>query len=95
MSGDRGSQITWQLSQSVIDGGKAGLKTWAVKRQTERLFTEYNDRAEWGTLHFSAPAVSETWLWRDIGLWISGYPTRVRNFSITTTTVFKDRHTSE
>lgn len=59
VSGDRGSQLTWQLSQSAFDDGKSGLKTWAFKRQTEQLFTEYIDRAEWGTLHFSAPAVSE------------------------------------
>lgn len=57
VSGDRGNQITWQLSQSSFDGAQPGLKTWAFKRQTEQLFTEYNDRAEWGTLHFSAPAV--------------------------------------
>ena len=57
VSGDRGSQISWQLSQSSFGGDKPGLKTWAFKRQTELLFTEYNDRAEWGTLHFSAPAV--------------------------------------
>ena len=63
VSGDRGSQITWQLSQSSFNG-KPGLKTWAVKRQTELIFTEYYDRAEWGTLHFSAPAVRKTTLRR-------------------------------
>lgn len=58
VSGDRGSQLTWELSQTAFDGGKTGLKTWTFKRQTEELFTEYRDRAEWGSLHFSAPAVS-------------------------------------
>jgi Domain of unknown function (DUF5127) len=63
VSGDRGSQITWQLSQCPFNG-KPSLKTWALKRQTELLFTEYFDRAEWGTLHFSAPAVRKTMLRR-------------------------------
>ncbi len=57
VSGDRGSQIAWQLSQSGFGEDKAGLKTWAFRRQTELLFTEFLDRAEWGTIHFSAPAV--------------------------------------
>ncbi|ERF73586.1 hypothetical protein EPUS_07520 [Endocarpon pusillum Z07020] len=56
VSGDRGSQIAWELSQSSFGQGKPGLKTWAFHRQTELLFTEYLDRAEWGTAHFSAPA---------------------------------------
>jgi Domain of unknown function (DUF5127) len=60
VSGDRGSQITWQFSQPSSDGETPGLKTWAFKRQTEQLFTEYSDRAEWGTLYFSAPAVRKT-----------------------------------
>lgn len=32
-----------------------GLKTWKVKRETEQMFTETKDQAEWGTLYFSAP----------------------------------------
>ena len=58
----------WDLQQSeysvsdlydfqTTEAGK-GLKTWRVKRETEQLLTEYQDRGEWGTLHFSAPLVS-------------------------------------
>ncbi|KAI9817642.1 MAG: hypothetical protein M1832_004646 [Thelocarpon impressellum] len=59
VSGDRGSRIEWELHRSGIadeDGEKEILKTWRVKRETEQLLTEYRDQAEWGTLHFSAPA---------------------------------------
>ena len=34
------------------------IKTWRVTRKVEQLFTEYRDRAEWGSLHFSGPSVS-------------------------------------
>ena len=55
-SGDRGSQIMWEFEEHQLAKGK-GLKTWKVKRQTEMLFSEIADRAEWGTLYFSAPWV--------------------------------------
>lgn len=59
VSGDRGSQITWDLETSESDkDDEAKLKTWSVKRRDELLFTEYEDRAEWGTLRFTGPAVS-------------------------------------
>ncbi len=35
-----------------------GIKSWRVNRKVEQLFTEYRDRAEWGSLHFSGPSVS-------------------------------------
>ena len=57
VTGDRGNKIVWDLHQSESADKKTGLKTWRVKRQTEQLLTEYNDRAEWGTLHFTAPSV--------------------------------------
>ena len=68
VSGDRGSRVVWDLyrseytatdsqhSRSAKEGD--GLKTWTVRRETEQLLTENQDRAEWGTLHFSAPSVS-------------------------------------
>jgi hypothetical protein len=31
------------------------LKRWKIKRTEEELLTEYQDRAEWGTLHFVGP----------------------------------------
>lgn len=57
VSGDRGSNIEWELVQNNIDE-KNALKTWKVKKQNEQLFTEFQDRAEWGQLHFSASSVS-------------------------------------
>ena len=57
VSGDRGAQIVWDFEHEELPSGKA-LKTWKIKRQTEELLSEIRDRAEWGTLHFSAPAVS-------------------------------------
>lgn len=58
VSGDRESAIVWELGQSELGEGGKGLKTWKVKRKTEQLFTEHDDRAEWGTLHFTASSVS-------------------------------------
>ncbi|CAK3896360.1 glutaminase A L-glutamine amidohydrolase [Lecanosticta acicola] len=55
VSGNRGSHIRWNLLQSQQESaGK--LKTWRVRRSNEELFTEWEDRAEWGTLHFTGPA---------------------------------------
>ncbi|CAG8971483.1 hypothetical protein HYALB_00002067 [Hymenoscyphus albidus] len=59
VSANRGNKIRWEMSQSLqsASGGSAApLKTWKVKRQTEQLFTEDADRAEWGTLHFTGPS---------------------------------------
>ena len=50
VSGNRGNDIVWNLEDDHT------LKSWRVKRRTEQLFTEYQDRAEWGTLYFSAPS---------------------------------------
>ncbi len=61
VSGDRGSTIVWDFLQNDQERhghGATGLKTWKLKRETELLFSEYNDQAEWGSLHFSAPSVS-------------------------------------
>lgn len=52
VSGRRDSLIKWDLNEHLEAGG---LKTWSVKRQTEQLFTESSDQAEWGQLHFTAP----------------------------------------
>ena len=57
VSADRGAQIQWEFDQTLLMQGK-GLKTWSVRRQEELLLSEDRDRAEWGTLHFSAPLVS-------------------------------------
>ena len=56
VSGNRGSRITWGLNHASLGGSENLLKTWQVQRETEQLFTEFQDRSEWGQLHFSAPA---------------------------------------
>lgn len=58
VSGNRGSFIQWELAEQKLGGSDAGLKTWKVRRETELLFSEFRDQAEWGTLHFTAPSVS-------------------------------------
>ncbi|KAI9766770.1 MAG: hypothetical protein M1835_007136 [Candelina submexicana] len=55
VSGDRGSRIEWELCRTELEREERGLKTWKIRRETEELLTENADRAEWGTLHFSAP----------------------------------------
>lgn len=57
VSGDRGSAIKWDYSRIIPEEGKNSLQRWRVEKREEQLFTEFNDRAEWGTLHFSAPVV--------------------------------------
>ena len=55
-SGNRASDIVWDFAEEEL-GKNKGLKTWRIKRETEQLLSEWRDQAEWGTLHFSAPAV--------------------------------------
>jgi hypothetical protein len=54
VSGKRESLIEWGLVEQR--GPSEGLKTWKVNRQIEQVFTETDDQAEWGTLHFTGPA---------------------------------------
>lgn len=56
VSGNRASEIVWSFDQPSHEETYKQLKTWKVKRRTEQLFTEWNDRAEWGTLHFTGPS---------------------------------------
>ncbi|KAK5726856.1 hypothetical protein LTR15_002746 [Elasticomyces elasticus] len=58
VSGNRGSEIEWSLTSSrpTSQSTKPTLKTWQIKRSQELLFTETNDQAEWGSLHFTAPS---------------------------------------
>lgn len=55
VSGNRGSEVVWSFDETDYADAKH-LKTWKVKKRTEQLFTEWNDQAEWGTLHFTGPA---------------------------------------
>lgn len=52
VSGDRGALIQWNYKKND------SLQTWSFKRQEQYLFTEHNDRSEWGKMYFSAPIVS-------------------------------------
>ena len=55
-TGDRGASIEWQLWQPwSFNGEEEVVRSWAIKRAQDALFTEYADRAEWGQVHFSAP----------------------------------------
>lgn len=56
VTGNRANDIEWRPEQSKPETASAsGLKTWRIKRRTEQLLTEFDDRAEWGTLFFSGP----------------------------------------
>lgn len=57
-SGDRGSEIVWDLGTWELGSSGEGLKTWRVRKETEALLSEVRDQAEWGTLHFTGPSVS-------------------------------------
>lgn len=50
VSGLEESQLVWEFDQYYV------LKGWSVRRQEEMIFEETDDRAEWGTLHFTGAA---------------------------------------
>ncbi|KAL8754958.1 MAG: hypothetical protein Q9199_003967 [Rusavskia elegans] len=56
VSGNRGSQIMWELAHQQLGKSDKGLKTWQIRRETELLLSEERDQAEWGTLHFTGPS---------------------------------------
>ncbi|AEO63438.1 uncharacterized protein THITE_2108701 [Thermothielavioides terrestris NRRL 8126] len=58
VTGNRDNRVKWDLHEPARSGSGSGtaLKTWKVARAEEQLFTEFADRAEWGTLYFSGPA---------------------------------------
>jgi hypothetical protein len=61
VSGNRDSTIAWELlehtpSKDALHKAETTIKTWKVKRKNEELLTEFADRGEWGTFHFSAPS---------------------------------------
>ena len=55
VSGDRGSDLVWDIEESDNDD-ETSLSTFRVKREHELLFTEHQDRAEWGELYFTGPS---------------------------------------
>lgn len=61
VSGDTGSQLNWKHDSVEVDASnskKPSLQRWQVRREHELHLSEIRDRAEWGTLHFTGPAVS-------------------------------------
>ncbi|KAH8772884.1 glutaminase a [Diaporthe sp. PMI_573] len=54
VTGNRDNDIEWRLQQ-FESKASSGIKTWKINRRTQQLLTEFDDRAEWGTLFFSAP----------------------------------------
>ncbi|KAI0200991.1 DUF1793-domain-containing protein [Astrocystis sublimbata] len=55
VSGDRRSQIRWELDQPQASQSGTSLKSWRIARAEEQVFQEFQDRAEWGTLRVTAP----------------------------------------
>ncbi|EPS39524.1 hypothetical protein H072_6630 [Dactylellina haptotyla CBS 200.50] len=49
VTGDRGSHISWDMAEH------GSLRSWRVTRSRELHFSEISDRAEWGSLYFTAP----------------------------------------
>lgn len=58
VTGNRGNVLKWELFEPSQKRGSSApaIKTWKLARKQEQLLTEFNDHAEWGTLHFTAPA---------------------------------------
>jgi len=56
-SADRGNTIQWEFSGTNAAGRKEGdLKAFKFQRAVEQIFTENQDRAEWGSVHFVGPS---------------------------------------
>lgn len=59
VSGDANSAISWEhdVIEKDNSNNQHALQRWQIRRQNELLLSEIADRAEWGTLHFTGPAV--------------------------------------
>ncbi|KAL5334040.1 hypothetical protein BJX70DRAFT_402993 [Aspergillus crustosus] len=57
VSGDPNSQISWQFDTERVSVYESPtLQRWRLQRESQVLLSEIRDRAEWGTIHFTAPA---------------------------------------
>ncbi|KAL2142068.1 hypothetical protein VTI28DRAFT_1581 [Corynascus sepedonium] len=59
VTGNRGNVVKWEYekhNRSKSSRPDAALKVFKVSRLHQQLFTEFADRAEWGTLYFTGPA---------------------------------------
>lgn len=62
VSGDGDSHLNWQwdtLAVEESDSQNPSLQRWQIRRDSELDLSEIRDRAEWGTLHFTGPNVSD------------------------------------
>lgn len=53
LSGDGNAELQWYFQEIAFDDS-GSLWSWQVQKQQEAVFSETWDRAEWGTLRFSA-----------------------------------------
>lgn len=63
LSGDDNSRVNWEwgtIDTASKKEKKPNLQQWQIRREEELLLSEIADRGEWGTLHFTGPAVSCT-----------------------------------
>lgn len=53
--------MEWDLQHDTSKDveSAANPKTFKIQRRQEQVFQEFNDRAEWGTLHFSGPTETD------------------------------------
>ena len=56
VSGNLDSKIKWYMTDINFDD-TVGLQSWQVERAEGERFVEYNERAEWGRMYFTGPAV--------------------------------------
>lgn len=57
VTAERDAHIVWDLEDIDYEDAPT-LKSWKVKRRDEMKFAEIRDRAEYGKLYFTGPAVS-------------------------------------
>lgn len=57
VTGNSENILEWDMKDLGSDD-KARFRSWQIRRQREERFVEYGERAEWGRLHFTGPAVS-------------------------------------
>jgi hypothetical protein len=56
MSGDFENTIIWELHEPLHASQNWTSKSWQIARETQQVFTEIDDRSEWGNLYFTGPA---------------------------------------
>lgn len=62
VTGDHGTKINWAWDTINVQDKTSkspALQRWQIRREQELHLSEIRDRAEWGTLHFTGPAVSK------------------------------------